>query len=222
LCSMGYLSRTAGVYSLGPRIIELDYYIQQCDPMLLASRPVMRQLRDKLDCDVLLTNFYDNRVIVSHHERGSDEITVSYGRGRLMPLFRGPASKVILGQLSVSRQRALFTEHQAEISAVGMGADWASFRKNLLAIRRAGYAVSIAELDAGNIGIAVPIRRDNPDPPGGLVIVLREKRFAIIDRALVIKILSSAAEDIGVRMKQIGGAEWDKVLDLESHRARAS
>ena len=45
LVSAGFLVRVApGSYSLGPRIIELDYQIRQSDPLLKAGLPVIHGL----------------------------------------------------------------------------------------------------------------------------------------------------------------------------------
>jgi DNA-binding IclR family transcriptional regulator len=221
LCATGLLSRIASAYTLGPRIIELDYYIRQCDPMLLASQAMMRQLRDKFDCDVLLTNFFDERVVVSHHERGRDNIIVSYGRGRLMPLFRGPASKAILAHLPTPRLKRLFTKHRDEIAKAGLGASWDEFRKALAAIRRVGHVISFAELDPGNVGIAVPIMQEAPNPPGCLVLVLRDARYAIMNKGLALQVVKDAARHITVRMNQAGQAEWDDVVPLEIQKRTA-
>jgi DNA-binding IclR family transcriptional regulator len=45
LVGAGLLQKTsAGRYSLGPRIIELDYEIRQSDPILIASTNIMAEL----------------------------------------------------------------------------------------------------------------------------------------------------------------------------------
>jgi DNA-binding IclR family transcriptional regulator len=221
LCATGLLSRSASAYALGPRIIELDGYIRQCDPMLLASQPVMQQLRDKFDCDVLLTNFFNDRVVVSHHERGRDNLVVSYGRGRLMPLFRGPASKAILALLPAARLKRLFADHQSEIAEAGLGTTWDDCRKAFAAIRRAGHVTSFAELDPGNVGVAVPILQQPPSPPGCLVLVFRDTRYAVIDKALMHQVLKDAAAHIAVFMTQVGQPAWDDVVPLPAQKRPA-
>ena len=195
LVAVGFLSRIAGsAYTLGPRIIELDLAIRQCDPLLSAGAPIMLAVRDKLHCDVLLTSFYGDRVIVTHHERGDDRIKVSFGRGRMMPLFLGAPSKAILAWLPVARQRKLFAEHAGEIKAAGLGASWEEFRSALAAIRRLGYCVSHAELDPGNVGVAVPLNTDQPGSTrGSLALVFSDARYDIVDKSVVLETLRTAA-----------------------------
>ncbi len=124
LTTAGFLTRTSGRYSLGPRIIELDFFIRQNDPRLQMLQPLMRALSDRLECDTLWTNFFGDHVVVAHHEQGAAPLTVSYGRGRRMPLFRGAGSKVILAALPVSQLKRLYLGHSNDIAAAGLGHHW--------------------------------------------------------------------------------------------------
>jgi len=203
LAGSGLLTHLNGGYALGPRIIELDHAIRQCDPALRAGQPVMRALCRQFDCDVLLTSFFENRVIVSHHERGGEPITMSFGRGRQMPLFQGCGSKMILASLPRARQKRLYETHFDAIAAAGLGSDWAEFRAALDLIRRAGYAISIGELNEGNVGVAAPIVLHPPGLPGSLCLVFSAARYGIIDKALVVKIVMAAAERICDRIRNL-------------------
>ncbi len=108
LCNAGWLARTPGGVALGPRIIEMDLAMREGDPVLAAAQPVMEGLRDRFDGDVLLVRYYDNRMVVTHREQGGLRMPMGYGRGRVMPLFQGAASKAILSALPPSRQRKLY------------------------------------------------------------------------------------------------------------------
>lgn len=204
LSAVGLLSRAPAGFSLGPRIIELDFAIRQCDPMLTASQPAMRALRDRFECDVLLIRFFDDRVVVCHHERGNDRIIVSYGRGRVMPLFRGAGSKILLAALPVARQRRLFQDYATEINEADLGEDWKSFRSALVALQRTGIAVSLGELDQGNVGVAAPIGADQPTYASGLVMVFSSARYAVLDKVLVSAALTDAALQIGTALQHAG------------------
>ena len=196
LVEAGFLARAAGAaYTLGPRIIELDYAIRKCDPVLSAGVPVMQALRKKLACDVLLTSFYEDRVVVTHHERGDDGITVSFSRGRVMPLFRGAPSKAILASLPTSKQKKIYREHTAEIAAAGLGPSWEEFKAILAGIRKREHCVSYAELDPGNVGVAVPLATE-PANTRSLALVFSRSRYDIVDKALVLDVLRAATKQI--------------------------
>lgn len=197
LCNSGLLSHVPGAYVLGPRIVELDHYIRASDPILQVSEPVTRRLRDELSCDVLLTSYYEGRVVVSHHERGRDEITVSYGRGRVMPLFEGAGSKIIIAFLPETRQRKLFERHKHDIRDRDLAADWGAFRASLEQIRNDGFSISFGELDSGNVGVAAPIMFDDQRANlGSIVLVFDEARYAVLDQRLITDIAVEAAGHI--------------------------
>jgi DNA-binding IclR family transcriptional regulator len=196
LTTVGLLARTGSRYSLGPRIIELDFFIRQNDPNLHVIQPVMRALSDRLECDSLWASFFGQQVVVTHHEHGVTNLTVSYGRGRRMPLFRGAGSKVILAALPTVRQKNLYLANTAEIAAAGLGASWTEFKSAMTAIRRAGYFVSKGELDRGNVGVSAPIALDPPNAPGSLTLIFGAKRYATADQQLLANITKDAAAQI--------------------------
>ena len=82
---------------------------------------------------------------------------VSYERGRLIPLFRGATSKIILAHLPARTLKSLFMRNAVTIADSGLGRTWDEFRQRLAALRRDGAAVARGELDSGRVGIAAPI-----------------------------------------------------------------
>ena len=210
LHTAGFLSRVAGQYTLGPRIIELDYHIRGADPNLRMIQTVMQALRDRTECDVLLTSFFENRVVVSLHERGPSALKMSFGRGRAMPLFKGAGSKIILACFPMARQRKVYAKYSQEIAAAGLGDTWEDFRAGMLKIRRTGAAVSMAELDPDNVGVAVSV---NTDPPGSLVLVFSAARYAMSDKKYVDQVAKEAAEQINEIIKRRIAAS-ENVLDV--------
>lgn len=205
LCRAGLLDRVNGDYTLGARIIELDYTIRACDPLRRAALPIMRELRDRTGCDVLLAGMIGDRVLASHHERGNDPTTVSFGRGRPMPLFRGAGSKAIVAALPPARLRRLFAARQEEIAAAGLGSDWRSFRTAVAGIRRAGHAVSLGELEPQNVAVGAPVLHGDRALPGSLVLVLSRARWGIADKQLVAALVQTAAARIGAAAQDTDG-----------------
>src|SRR5215469_7611725 len=161
LTKAGLISPVSGAgYTLGPAIIQMDRQIQISDPMLNAARGVMISLaREAGDgATILLCRLFHDRVMCVHQIMGrGPQMPVSYERGRLMPLYRGATSKIILAHLQTRTLKALFARDAAEIQEGGLGADWEEFRRGLAAIRRAGVSVSRSEIDAGRVGVAAPV-----------------------------------------------------------------
>ena len=196
LCTAGLLRRTEGGYTLGARIIEMDYYIRQCDPLLSACKPVMSRVALDTGCNVLLASMYGSRILAIHHELGNDLSSIAFGRGRPMPLFRGGGSKVIIASLSLSEHKKLYAKHSKEIAEAGLGNTLVDFRKRMLEIRREGHVVSLGELDPDAAGIAVPIPAGDSSDPAALVLVTTKTRFNLIERSLLIDIGKNAAQQI--------------------------
>ena len=188
LTTAGLISPVSGAsYTLGPAIIQMDRQIQISDPMLRAARGVMHDLiRHAAEGSaLLLCRLFHDRVMCVHQVlgRGPQE-PVSYERGRLMPLFRGATSKIILAHLPPRALKSLFEQDGAEIAAAGFGRTWDEFRSSLGAIRRDGFIVTRGEIDAGRVGIGVPVFDKDRAILGSLSFALSEARAgaALIER----------------------------------------
>jgi DNA-binding IclR family transcriptional regulator len=196
LVEAGLLSRIGTAYTLGPRIIELDNYIRQFDPVLNAGQAHLSRLRDKFECDILLANLFSERLVVSLHMKGSEQLHISYSRGHAMPLFRGAGGKVILASMAPRQQKRLYEAHRAEIAASGWADNWEQFRESIAEVRRTGYAVSISELDRGYAGIAIAVTNDTLTPPCCVCLLFSETRWSIIDKGVLARDVLALAHDI--------------------------
>jgi DNA-binding IclR family transcriptional regulator len=157
LCDAGFLVPVSGAgYVLGPRFIEFDRSIRLGDPLQHIVPPFMHELRPIVNGAQLLCAFYGLRVLTVLQDRTDPAITMSMERGRPFPLFRGSPSRVILAHLPTYQLRNLALNHQAEIAAAGLGRNWAEFRDNMRATRKAGY-LAASDIDKSLVGISAPI-----------------------------------------------------------------
>ena len=198
LCEAGLLTRVAqGAYALGPRIIELDRQMQRSDPLLNVAENVMQGLlqpdRGQI---VLLCSLFRDEVLCVHQIGKDKALALSYARGRPMPLFRGATSKVILGWLPERRLTRLYLDHQEEIRKAGLGRTHGEFLTSLKAIQRQGYALSRGEVDAGVVGIGVPLLGGERAVVGSLSVVFSEDRFPERSAGATIAQLKKAADAI--------------------------
>lgn len=205
LCAAGLLIRFKSGYTLGPRCIELDFLIRQNDPLLRASEAVMRQVSDLNGCDVLLATMYGDRIVAIHHERGADPTTISFGRGRRMPLLRGAGSKVILAALSRSAQMKLVAAHADELASSTLGSSWDEIAAALKAIRKSGYAISVGELDPSNVGIGVPLVSDDATFPSSIVLVLSAARYKTTNLDSIVEVALASRDTILSRLATMTG-----------------
>ncbi|AKJ70260.1 IclR family transcriptional regulator [Pandoraea thiooxydans] len=195
LASVGLLVSNNGAYTLGPRIIHLDYNMRQSDPMLKAAETVTEKLTQVTGGDALISTLYDEQIINVLHEIGAENLQLGFGRGRVMPLFQGASSKVIVASMSRARLKRLHDRHRAEM---GEFDDWPTFWRHCQRIATIGYWISRGELDRGFVGIAAPIcAASNGEVNSSLSLVFRDEHFALFDQAVLGKLLVDAATRIG-------------------------
>jgi DNA-binding IclR family transcriptional regulator len=75
-------------------------------------------------------------------------------------MFLGATSKVILANLPDRTLKSVYLANEATIRRVLKVRDWKTFKDQFREIRKAGYALTDAEVAAGRIGLAAPISRD--------------------------------------------------------------
>jgi DNA-binding IclR family transcriptional regulator len=200
LTNAGLITPVSGAnYALGPAIIQLDRQIQICDPMLTVARGVMIDLIKYAGegAIILLCRLFHDRVMCVHQVvgRGPQE-PVSYERGRLMPLYRGATSKMILAHLPTRKLRSVFAQDSEQIASAGLGQNWEEFRAKLAALRQAGVAISRGEIDPGRVGVAAPIFDRDHTILGSLSFVLSSKH---VDETLIGRLaplISAGANEI--------------------------
>lgn len=165
LCDVGLLAQAGGgLWSLGPRIVELERLMYLTDPLLQAGQRHMAALAPSRPNSVLLlSSLYRDRVLCVHKE-GAETIAASgrdirllRARGLPLPLFQGAASLSILAFLPTRRTRALHQARCAEIAAAGLGADWSAFRHRLAELRRDGHVVTVGQFNPLLAAVAVPV-----------------------------------------------------------------
>jgi len=153
---------SGGNYSLGPRIVELERMLALTDPLYLAGASVLPAHRRE-DSVLLLHSLYQEKVLCIYKvgpdvlQHKGERITIRRARGIPFSLFQGAASLAMLPYLSQHRIRQTFLRFQKQIAIAGLGSDWAEFRVQMNAIRRAGYATSRGQITPLVMGVAVPI-----------------------------------------------------------------
>ncbi|WP_016832648.1 IclR family transcriptional regulator [Herbaspirillum lusitanum] len=180
---------TTGRYVLGPAIIQLDRQIQLTDPLLTAARPIMNDLvaYAPKGSVVLLCRSFSDKVLCIHQVVGdSSPPEVSYDRGRPMPLFRGATSKVILAGLPARKLKSLYADNTPAISQAGLGESWDAFKSKMSSLRKMGHDVTHGELDAGRIGISVPVLNEERQATGSISYVVTDD----IDARLIPRLIS--------------------------------
>ena len=167
LCDAGLMVRLPHGYAPGPRIIEWDYMVRSHDPMLLAARELVDELAADTGLELLLSQLYGERIVNVHYAHHAGNAVLDFGRGRVLPLFRGSSSRVILAALPTRKLRALFEAHRDHPDLAAWEGDWKRFAKAHAEVRKRGYAISRGEMHTDRVGLAAPIFVGSGPEAGG-------------------------------------------------------
>lgn len=150
-------------YALGPRVVELDRLTRLTDPLLHAAGELPYQLAPLTDGTVLLCKLHINNMVMCILEARSSGHgpTVSYERGRAMPLYRGATSKIVLAHLPLDRLAHLTQTEAPALAAAKLPCSAQDLYSALAPLREQGYAVAREEVDRNVTGVAVALHEGN-------------------------------------------------------------
>ena len=202
LASAGLLERVADRgYVLGPKVVELDRQIRLADPLLEAADDLLDRLALETGGTVLLCRFHGDKVMCIHQLNGRNPaLSVSYERGRAMPLYRGATSKIILAYLPQPQLKQLWAREGQTLVAAGLPDGFAKLSTFLSDMRALGYCITEGEVDPEAVGFAVALR-DGEHLLGSLSIVMPAALMTPALRKTTLSRLQSAAGRIEGRLQ---------------------
>lgn len=208
LQSAGFLARVgSGSYMLGPRVLELDRTIRMSDPVYIAGSPVIRALSAQTGHSAVLSILYSDSVVCVRRVLAPGGPERLFSRGQKRPLVAGASAKAILAYLPAHQLRRIFARHGAAIAAAGLGGDWAAFKLALRGIRKAGFAMTVAEYNPDIAAIAAPIFNAEREVLGSLMLAISVARDDLAAFAtLAPRVVAAAAEASAAIARMEGGA----------------
>ncbi len=196
LTQAGLLSSTNGHYSLGPRIIQLDYQIRKADALLAGGVDEIRHLGEQFGGNVLVSSMYGETIVNTHHVKNDAKIKLTFDRGHLMPLATSATSKVMLAFLRRPVLKKLYHKYADAVQFKKIGADWPTFSTQMNTIRNRGFDISFGELDDDLVGIAAPIQSSDSQTPNTVTLILRRAQFALFNQEAVIDALMQCTQKL--------------------------
>jgi DNA-binding IclR family transcriptional regulator len=189
-----------GYYVLGPRIVELDLQIRNCDPLHAAGKGVLEELVSATGHSAILCMLFRNSVLCIREHLAPLSPENMFSRGQKRPLFRGAMSKVILANLPNHRLRSIFSRSPAVVHDAGLGSTWDEFRTSLGKIRKDGYAFSHGEFNPGIVGVAAPVFNSEKLILGSVGVAWHEEDLQDVDISRIVMIVKRAAREITQRV----------------------
>jgi len=151
-------SVSPGRYVLGPAIVELDRQIRIHDPLIAAAHEVMKSLSERSGGTTILARLHGLKVVcVDQFQGRHGPKSVSYERGRAMPLYRGATSTAILAHLGEANLRQLAADDRLALQRGGWPTEGDALIEALRSIREQGVARSDSAVDPGTLGWGAPL-----------------------------------------------------------------
>lgn len=202
LADAGMVSRLSGRYALGARIIELDYRSRRLDPLFVAGRDAIRHLTAQTRCSAMLSGVYGDQVVNIHEDSHYASASNTFRRGRVLPMFRGAASKVVLANAPPAKLKRLYASHAGDADVQRIAADWTGFNAYFREIRRKGYYVSHGEVDDNVIGVAAPLFNSEHGVVGALTTMFDIPAGSLLDTEKIGALVVLHAHEISAKLDQ--------------------
>jgi len=199
LSAAGLLVRLPRGYALGPRIIALEHQMSAHDPVLVQGRDLADALVAQTGLDALISEWHGHSVVNVLIQRGADSGPVGGVRGRAIDLFHSATARVVLAWLLPRQIRRVFDAHAGQ---PGHPADWKTFSKSLLAIRKQGYCLTEGELHPGRSGVAAAFFDEKQRVLGSLTLVGQSARFHALEQDWLCTLVTQAAAQLTERIAQ--------------------
>ena len=199
----GFLtSMPSGGFTLGPRVVEMDYLMRKSDLLARHAQPHLEAFAADYPVIALLVRFYGNKLLVVASECTTPGLENDYPRGRPMPLARGAISRAVMAHLTRRKLLATIEANLPELAAIGLGSSLDEVAEELRKIRRKGYAVAHGEVTAGVTGIAAPIFDGGTSPVAAFCVTIAMEH-AVPDMT----------EKLGRRIREVASELSDKLAE---------
>ena len=203
LLGAGLLVRLPSGYAPGPRIIEWDCMVRSNDPLLTVSRDVIAALVDETGLELLLSQLYGDKVVNVHYEHRAGNTLLQQGRGRVMPLFRGSTSRVILAAMRPRQLRRLYELHASDPDVQRIAEDWRGFSRAMTQVRKLGWSMTVGELYNQNVGVSAPVFGEGDHVLGSITLISSQARFRMFREDFLRERVVAAAAVITSRLAQL-------------------
>lgn len=207
LCAAELLVPVSGDgYRIGPAVLKYDRLLRLSDPLIDAGTPVLARVQAIAGeaVSTFLARLFRDRVMCVLAETGPKAPkSISFERGRPMPMFRGATSKIILANLPRRSLKRIYDANKETIAETMGVADWRALLDMLRRIRRAGIAVSRGEVDTGLVGTAAPIFDDQDAVIASLSIVGRASVIDDPELDRLMDLARSAAAEISDSLRRV-------------------
>lgn len=189
-----------GHYSLGFALLHFAEVRRRQARVRDLAMPVMRDIRDQLNETVVLSIRCDDYRVHIDAAEGFDPMRRMAEPGVRVPLYAGAASKVLLAGLRDIEIDAFFQRTTLKPFQKNTLVSPTALRREIVMVRRNGYAESRSELIAGCAAVAVPIKDYTGETVAVIDVLTPEGRYTPAFRETCLRLLLGGARRISERL----------------------
>jgi DNA-binding IclR family transcriptional regulator len=192
------VSVNQAAYTLGPKVVEMDFLLRKADPLVLEGQSPLEELAGRHPGTAFLSRWYRDRVLCVVSVKTSEEAVSSYPRGRPMPVGRGATSHAILAFLPRRQVVPLIDSRLDVFREIGFGGDREAVLQKFRAIRRDGFAIARGQVTPGVTGTAAPVFDSGAAPIASLCLTMADRHADAVD----LKELGREVADVAGRISE--------------------
>ena len=194
--------REQGRVALGLRLLDLARVtrLQVESGLLRIARPVMQELAQRTQETVMLMAPTGGQAICLEYIESPRPVRLSFERGRVMPLYAGAASKILLAFLDDRERKRTLAAAEGAVLENGRVVSSVELSAELTMIEKTGYCVSEGEVNIDTVGVAAPVFRRRL--VAGLTVAGPSRRFTDEHLSQMVDAVVSGAHEISRRLEQ--------------------
>ncbi len=190
------IERKEGYYSLGYKFLKYYRIVKNKTNLNLIAEKFMRDLTKEFN-EVAMLLVYSNLQTVCLATTNSDSaVKVVSEPGEIVPLYAGGSSKALLAFLDESVVEELYKNIEIVKYTEKTITSLSEMKKELVEIRKKGYATSSGELYEGVTGYGVPIFNSDNKIIASLSISGLNYKMKKLNKEYLVEQLKNAAKEI--------------------------
>ncbi len=187
-------------FTLGPRVVEMDFLMRQSDALTREGRPHLEALAARYPATALLARWYGEKLLCVEAKSSTASARSSYARGRPMPLARGAISRAILAHLPRRQLAQRIVDNFDDLRDIGLGDSVEAIAESFRRVRRDGYAIARGEVTPGVVGVAAPVFDSGQSPIAALCVTIAEEAAAAERLVDVVRDVTAAAQALSAAL----------------------
>lgn len=193
----GYLiEHNKGKYKLGYKFLEYANIVRSDINITEIAYPLMNDLTSEFGETTILSVLSDTNAVCLATSTSNRAIKVSSEEGKVLPLYSGASSKVILAYQNPDLLDKMIEGGRVKRFTDKTLTDKASILEDMKRIRERGYARSFSEVDEGVMSLGLPIQNSKGNVFASLAIAGPEYRMVEKDEGVVVEKFREAVANI--------------------------